>query len=311
MKSLHTLQHLGTPALVAVLVSALVGITVVIGRRRLERCAPAVQSRLLLAAALTPVLLMTTIFAASVADWLLLSGAADFCLEQSDSSHPSIILLLLFLFFFSRVAILGFRFATDVRRAANANRAFQRASAGAFAGCRVLPIEEPQAFVLGMLKPHVYLSQGLIETLHPDDLRFVLAHEKAHARRRDPLRRFVAAVGLLFHLPGIAAMLNRRLARSQEMTADAEAAHKVEERPRLAEALVRFARLRVSPATIARMEFLNGDLEARVQELLDSSSRTNGPSTSMIISGFIALIVLSFFAAHLLHHLSISLLSLP
>src|SRR5262249_50433237 len=86
---------------------------------------------------------------------------------------------------------------------ANANRAFQGASAGAFAGCRVLPVEEPQAFVLGMLKPRVYLSQGLLETLSPDDLRLVLAHEKAHARRRDPLRRFVAAVGLLFHLPGI------------------------------------------------------------------------------------------------------------
>jgi len=311
LKSLHTLQHLGTPALVAVLASALVGITVVIGRRRLERCAPAVQSRLLLAAALTPVFLTTIIFTASVADWLLLSGPADFCLEQSDSAHPSIILLLLFSFFFSRVAILGFRFAADVRRAVNANRAFQGASAGAFIGCRVLPVEEPQAFVLGMLKPRVYLSQGLLTTLHPDDLRLVLAHEKAHARRRDPLRRFVAAVGLLFHLPGIAAMLNRRLTRSQEMTADAEAVPKMEERPRLAEALVRFARLRVSPATIARMEFLNGDLEARVQELLDSSPRTNAPSTSVIISGFIALCVLSFFAAHLLHHLSISLLNLP
>jgi Zn-dependent protease with chaperone function len=263
-----------------------------------------------LAAALTPALLTTIILVASVADWLL-SGPADFCLEQSDSSHPSISLLLLFSFFFLRVAILGFRFATDVRRAANANRAFQGASAGAFAGCRVLPVEEPQAFVLGILKPRVYLSQGLLATLHPDDLRLVLAHEKAHARRRDPLRRFVAAVGLLFHLPGIAATLNRGLGRSQEMTADAEAVPKADERPRLAEALVRFARLRVSPATIARMEFLNGDLEARVQELLDSSPRTNAPSTTVIISGFIALFVLSLFAAHLLHHLSISLLSLP
>jgi len=310
LKHLHILQHLGTPALVAVFASALVGITVVIGRRRLERCAPAVQSRLLLVAALAPAFLTTIIFVASVADWLL-SGPADFCLEQSDSAHSSISLLLLFSFFFSRVAILGFRFAADTRRAANANRAFQRASAVTFAGCRVLPIEEPQAFVLGMLKPCVYLSQGLLATLSQDDLRLVLAHEKAHARRRDPLRRFVASVGLLFHLPGIATMLNRRLARSQEMTADAEAAHEADERPRLAEALVRFARLRVSPATIARMEFLNGDLEARVRELLDSSSRTKGPSTSMIISGFIALFVLSFFAAHMLHHLSVSLLSIP
>src|SRR5262249_7219132 len=186
-------------------------------------------------AALTPLFLTTIIFAASIADWLL-SGPADFCLEQGDLAHPSISLLLLFSFFFSRVAILGFRFATDVRRAANANRAFQGASAGAFAGCRVLPVEEPQAFVLGMLKPRVYLSRGLLATLHPDDLRLVLAHEKAHARRRDPLRRFVAAVGLLFHLPGIATMLNRRLARSQEITADAEAANKVDERPRPAKA---------------------------------------------------------------------------
>jgi len=116
LKSLHTLQHLGTPALVAVFASALVGIIVVIGRRRLERCAPAVQSRLLLVAALAPAFLTTIIFVASVADWLL-SGPADFCLKQSDSAHPSISLLLLFSFFFSRVAILGFRFATDIWRA--------------------------------------------------------------------------------------------------------------------------------------------------------------------------------------------------
>src|SRR5262249_4989520 len=148
-------------------------ITVVIGRRRLERCAPAVQSRLLLAAALTPLFLTTIIFAASIADWLL-SGPADVCLEQGDLAHPSISLLLLFSFFFSAAATLGLRFAPAVRRAANANRAFQGASAGAFAGCRVLPVEEPQAFVLGMLKPRVYLSRGLLATLHPDDLRLVL-----------------------------------------------------------------------------------------------------------------------------------------
>src|SRR5262249_61695784 len=106
------------------------------GRRRLERCAPAVQSRLLLVAALTPLFLTTIIFVASVADWLL-SGPADFCLKQSDSAHPSISLLLLFSFFFLWVAILGFCFATVIWRAANANHAFHGSSAAAISGCHV------------------------------------------------------------------------------------------------------------------------------------------------------------------------------
>ncbi|WP_433443588.1 M56 family metallopeptidase [Nonomuraea sp. CA-141351] len=67
----------------------------------------------------------------------------------------------------------------------------------------LLPTGEPLAFCAGMLRPRVYVSAGLTETLSGDELDAVLCHEAAHARRRDPLRRVLmnAATDVLFFLP--------------------------------------------------------------------------------------------------------------
>ena len=46
----------------------------------------------------------------------------------------------------------------------------------------------------GLFRPLVLVSTGLRERLRPDVLAVVLAHERAHARRRDPLRLVAAAL---------------------------------------------------------------------------------------------------------------------
>src|SRR5262249_30008603 len=180
-----------------------------------------------------------------------------------------------------------------------------------FMGCLVLPVEEPQAYVLGILKPRVYVSRGLLEQASEDDLASVLAHEHAHAARRDPLRRLITSIGLVLHLPGIARLLDRLLTRTQEMAAAADAAGAVGGPVRVAESLVRFARLR-GPGRAAAVEFGSGDLEARVRELLDSRQRrSGGPSAAALIGFSIALCLLALFAAHGLHYLGQALLRLP
>lgn len=61
---------------------------------------------------------------------------------------------------------------------------------------RLLASAEPIAFTAGLLRPRIFLSRGLFASLSREEQNAVLAHEIAHARRRDPLRCFV--VQLIF-----------------------------------------------------------------------------------------------------------------
>ena len=82
------------------------------------------------------------------------------------------------------------------------------------------------AFTAGWFRPRVFLDAGLVDLLSRDELAAVIAHEGAHAARRDPLRlsllRFLACT--LFFLPAL-----RRLAADaadeSEIAADDTAAN--------------------------------------------------------------------------------------
>jgi Zn-dependent protease with chaperone function len=81
------------------------------------------------------------------------------------------------------------------------------------------------AFTAGWLKPRVYVAACLPERLSAPELEAVLAHEEAHARRRDPLRlsllRFLACT--LFWLPAFG-RLAEDIADEAEVSADDQAA---------------------------------------------------------------------------------------
>jgi len=322
----------GPLALCVILASALVGAAMIAGRRRLARLEPSAQSRIALAAAVAPAFLGAVFAWGAIYD-IVLSGPADFCLRPHDSAAPSLILLLSVAILAGRVLTCGIQTIGAVLRAARLGRALPGVAPKAFMGCLVLPIEEPQAYVLGILKPRVYVSRGLLERTSEDNLAPVLAHERAHAARRDPLRRLIASAGLVLHLPGIAHLLDRLLTRTQEMAADADAARTVGDPVRVAEALVRFARLQASssgcdcrwrkvsealvrfvrlqgPVRAAASEFGSGDLEARVRELLDPHQR-RGLSAGALVGCSAALCLLALFVAHGLHYLAQALLRLP
>jgi Zn-dependent protease with chaperone function len=309
VKLLFPITYLFGPlALGVLLASSLVGAALMAGRRRLARLEPSAQSRIALAAAVAPAFL-GAVFVGGASYDRVLSGPADFCLHLQDSAPPSLILLLSVAILAGRVLTYGIHTIVVILRAVRLSLVLSGASSKALMGCLVLPVEAPQAYVLGILKPRVYVSQGLLEQTNEDDLAPVLAHERAHAARRDPLRRLIASAGLVLHLPGIAHLLNRLLTRTQEMAADADAARTVGDRVRVAEALGRFARLQ-GPVRAAAMEFGSGDLEARVRELLDPH-QCRGLSAVALVGGSAAVCLLALFAAHGLHYLAQALLRLP
>lgn len=84
----------------------------------------------------------------------------------------------------------------------------------------------PLAYTAGLRHPLIWLSSSLVELLSDDELEAVLLHERAHLRRRDPLRLVVvrSVAAFLALVPWIAA-LARRFEVAKELDADREALH--------------------------------------------------------------------------------------
>lgn len=53
------------------------------------------------------------------------------------------------------------------------------------------PGSAPVAFTGGLLRPHIFVSDTMIELLSGAELQLLLLHEQSHMRHRDPLRRFI------------------------------------------------------------------------------------------------------------------------
>jgi Zn-dependent protease with chaperone function len=114
---------------------------------------------------------------------------------------------------------------SGVARELLADRRFRRALAARsprlLHGAWLIEDHAPQAFCAGLLQPRVYFSSGMLEALDGPALAAVLAHERHHARRRDPLRLASARVlgAALFWIPARRQLLRRQLALA-EMSAD-------------------------------------------------------------------------------------------
>ncbi len=102
---------------------------------------------------------------------------------------------------------------------------------------------EPLSVTAGLLWPLVLVSTGLRSRLTRPQLRAVLAHERAHARRRDPLRLFAVALLGAAHAPRTRKLLVADAALACEEAADEEAARVIGDRTVVAEAIVAVERL--------------------------------------------------------------------
>jgi Zn-dependent protease with chaperone function len=110
-------------------------------------------------------------------------------------------------------------------------------------GVWLTPLDRPWSACLGFLRQRVYVTSGLAKLLDPEELSAVIAHEQAHARRRDNLRQLLAqaAFGPTVMMP-TAHLCHQRLQASIERAADQEAAREETDAPSLASALVKAAR---------------------------------------------------------------------
>jgi Zn-dependent protease with chaperone function len=145
------------------------------------------------------------------------------------------------------------------------------------ADVRVLDTEAPLAVACGVGCGHVLLSSGLVEALPADQLRVVLAHERAHLAHADVRWRLAARILSALHFPGTRSRLLQALVLASEQRCDRVAAEEVGSRVLVAETLLAVERLYAqrlptrAPALAAAFgtDFLHERVEALLTEIPD------------------------------------------
>lgn len=113
----------------------------------------------------------------------------------------------------------------------------------------LLPSSKALAFSAGLLRPRTLLSSMVMSSLDEDDLKVLLAHETAHALRRDALRLVVAEAMLMAAPRRMRRMLLDDLSLACEEACDRAALPQAGCPERMAEVLLRVQRLgMVTPA---------------------------------------------------------------
>lgn len=140
-------------------------------------------------------------------------------------------------------ALVVIRALTALLRCARAHRRLKGAlvAQDSIHGATIVAGHRPAAFCCGLVRPRAYVTRGAVERLSDDELRQVIAHERHHVRRRDPLRLALgrsAAYGL-FYLPVLGDLLDG-WARLSELAADDAASSSERERDALARAMLTF-----------------------------------------------------------------------
>jgi Zn-dependent protease with chaperone function len=210
---------------IVVLVHALV-------RRPLARVEPTQRAVLLLALALLPLIVAVLVvvlgFAPAVGGFMV-NGHC----HPNTGCHPHVPSLqasIVEAVWFGTLIVLG-SFAVlwcvgrRLRRSLGLTGAL-RELAPAERGDRVSIVETDTrfAYCIGLLRPRIVVSSGLIARLTRPELEAVLAHERGHAARFDNLRQWLASVSL-WPLPhALRRALLRDLAAANDESCDGRAA---------------------------------------------------------------------------------------
>ncbi len=112
----------------------------------------------------------------------------------------------------------------------------------------VFPFVLPLALTAGWVKPKIFLSSSLLETLTQEELKTVLLHEAFHQKRRDPLKNLVVSflADLVFFLP-VTNRLKKAFGLARELGADFHSLDNGQDLSSLAASLNKIHNFRVSP----------------------------------------------------------------
>jgi Zn-dependent protease with chaperone function len=149
--------------------------------------------------------------------------------------------------------------------------------------CVVTADLDVYAFCGGLLRPRIYLSRGLLELLDADETEAVLAHERHHLRRRDPLRFFASnLLTLLAPAFPVLNALDRWVRIRAELAADG-AALKCQPPEVLTSAMLKVMRSN-SDVTLRPASVGLSPTEARISALLGRPVRFDLAASDILVS---------------------------
>lgn len=173
----------------------------------------------------------------------------------------------------------------------------------------------PIVALVGLTMVRLFVSRRVIDACTEDEFRAVVAHEHAHARAHDNLRRLAmaAAPDLLALLPA-GARLQDAWSSAAELAADEWSARETASGVPLASALVKVARLATMPAPpLTASTLFDGEpIVTRVRRLLDPPPLPPPPRHTRWARGAVIATALAaaFLSLRLLHATAEALLRL-
>ncbi len=239
---------------------------------------PALLSLLLLGAAVLPTLLA------------LVVPELDHCAHHDDD-HPhlcfvhlphdagSIVVWLVLATMSSGALIAASRFALRLVESTRiATQLLAASDQRAARGFAVVPSDQTLCLAVGLWAPTIAISDALLAQLDEAGLSVLLAHERAHQRRRDAAWQLAAHALSVLHTPTMRRALLSELNLAAEETCDAAAARHVGDALTVASTIVRVAKLGPHALDLPTVAAFDGSAtERRVMTLLEPSGSTVGP----------------------------------
>lgn len=197
-------------------------------------------------------------------------------------------------------AIIGsavVRGMTAWRRAARRTADWMRAArplalSGISMPAFAIDTEAPVMALVGVLRPHLLITQPVLDALTDEELSATVAHELGHRRALDNLKRLaMRAAPDLLSATRVARALERQWAVASEHAADRGVGDGDRARCALAAALVKVARLTppVTPIGEPISALVDGgDITSRVQRLLDDAPTARRGGTARWLAPAIA-----------------------
>lgn len=249
---------------------------------------PELRARVLLAWAVAPIAIATALVA--VALWPSLgaalglavdhcpahAGHVHLCMHHLPARGPGIV---------GAIGLGSFAFAAGAAlvwalRLASLALGLSRArSFDLPSGAGVIASSRPFALTIGWFRPRVLVSTALLDRLTPAQLEIVIAHERAHADRRDALATAAARVLSLAHLPSVRREVLADLALACEQACDEAAARACGDRVLVAETIVAAERAAAAAPPLASpgLAFGGGEVVHRVESLLAEPVQKEAP----------------------------------
>lgn len=202
--------------------------------------------------------------------------------------------------------------ALALLRASRVVRALTRhARYDAARGIWIVASDEMLCVSVGLMRPQLMVSQGLLARAPSEDIEIMLAHEEAHTRRKDSLVRLLVRAATVPLMPAARRSLLTTLELAAEQACDEHAVVHAGDRLRVAETILAVERqfdaasgLRCSPLLAG---FGSSSVPERVEAMLQPA-REAGACTPLVCAlvGMVTMVLGSY---EPLHHATESLLA--